>query len=129
MVALVPPSRAALRLAGTGDPRCAPARDPSQPGIEWHVAPLAIDRLALGLAGSGRLRAPVVSRSSLVLALITAPFDRGRYSVGLLFRKIGPAMATLNPLWRFRYLRQDARQIREGRTWSSPITSRSPTSS
>lgn len=28
--------------------------------------------------------------------------DPGRYAVGYLFRRIGPAMATLNPLWRFR---------------------------
>jgi 1-acyl-sn-glycerol-3-phosphate acyltransferase len=42
----------------------------------------------------------------LILTLITAPFDRGRYLVGLLFRKIGPVMATLNPLWHFRYLGQ-----------------------
>ncbi len=35
--------------------------------------------------------------------LATAPFDRGRYAVGYLFRQIGVVMATLNPLWRFRY--------------------------
>lgn len=35
--------------------------------------------------------------------LVTAPFDRGRYAVGYLFRQIGVVMATLNPLWRFRY--------------------------
>jgi 1-acyl-sn-glycerol-3-phosphate acyltransferase len=28
--------------------------------------------------------------------------DPGRYAVGYLFRRIGPVMATLNPLWRFR---------------------------
>ena len=39
----------------------------------------------------------------LVLLLVTGPFDRGRYIVGYVFRRIGPAMATLNPLWRFRY--------------------------
>jgi 1-acyl-sn-glycerol-3-phosphate acyltransferase len=39
----------------------------------------------------------------VILALITAPFDRGRYWTGYLFRRIGPAMATLNPLWQFRY--------------------------
>ncbi|MGH2708664.1 MAG: lysophospholipid acyltransferase family protein, partial [Actinomycetota bacterium] len=37
-----------------------------------------------------------------ILRLVTAPFDRGRYRVGYLFRRIGPIMATLNPLWRFR---------------------------
>ena len=42
----------------------------------------------------------------LVLAIITVPFDPGRYLVGLLFRKIGPVMATLNPLWHFRYIGQ-----------------------
>jgi 1-acyl-sn-glycerol-3-phosphate acyltransferase len=35
--------------------------------------------------------------------LLTWPFDRGNYITGFLFRRIGPAMATLNPLWRFRY--------------------------
>lgn len=34
--------------------------------------------------------------------LVTAPFDRGRYTVGLLFRKIAVVQAALNPLWRFR---------------------------
>jgi 1-acyl-sn-glycerol-3-phosphate acyltransferase len=38
-----------------------------------------------------------------LLRLVTAPFDPGRYAVGYLFRRIGPVMATLNPLWRFRY--------------------------
>jgi 1-acyl-sn-glycerol-3-phosphate acyltransferase len=38
-----------------------------------------------------------------VVRLLTAPFDRGRYLPGRIFRKIGPATATLNPLWRFRY--------------------------
>ena len=38
----------------------------------------------------------------LLLWLGTAPFDRGRYAVGYLFRQIGPVVATLNPLWRFR---------------------------
>ena len=39
----------------------------------------------------------------LVTWLVTAPFDRGRYAVGYLFRKIGVVEAALNPLWRFRY--------------------------
>jgi 1-acyl-sn-glycerol-3-phosphate acyltransferase len=39
----------------------------------------------------------------VVVRLLTAPFDRGRYIPGRIFRKIGPAMATLNPLWHFRY--------------------------
>jgi 1-acyl-sn-glycerol-3-phosphate acyltransferase len=39
----------------------------------------------------------------LVLLLVTGPFDRGRYIVGYVFRRIGPATATLNPLWQFRY--------------------------
>lgn len=38
-----------------------------------------------------------------LLRLVTAPFDRGRYWVGYLFRRIGPVMAALNPLWKFRY--------------------------
>jgi 1-acyl-sn-glycerol-3-phosphate acyltransferase len=39
----------------------------------------------------------------LVIRLMTLPFDRGAYAAGFLFRRIGPVMATLNPLWRFRY--------------------------
>lgn len=39
----------------------------------------------------------------VVARLLTAPFDPGRYFPGRIFRKIGPAMATLNPLWHFRY--------------------------
>src|SRR5262245_33449004 len=38
----------------------------------------------------------------LVVRLATAPFDRGRYAVGLLFRKIAVVEAALNPLWKFR---------------------------
>jgi 1-acyl-sn-glycerol-3-phosphate acyltransferase len=40
----------------------------------------------------------------LILArLLTAPFDRGLYIPGLIFRKIAPTMVFFNPLWRFRY--------------------------
>ena len=39
----------------------------------------------------------------IVVLLLTGPFDRARYATGYLFRRIGPVMATLNPLWRFRY--------------------------
>jgi 1-acyl-sn-glycerol-3-phosphate acyltransferase len=39
----------------------------------------------------------------VIVRLLTFPFDPGRYIPGRIFRKIGPAMATLNPLWRFRY--------------------------
>src|SRR3954462_1583501 len=38
----------------------------------------------------------------LVLLLVTGPFDRGRYIVGYVFRRSGPAPATLNPRWQFR---------------------------
>jgi 1-acyl-sn-glycerol-3-phosphate acyltransferase len=37
-----------------------------------------------------------------ILRMVTAPFDPGRYWVGLFFRKIGVVAATLNPLWHFR---------------------------
>jgi 1-acyl-sn-glycerol-3-phosphate acyltransferase len=37
----------------------------------------------------------------LVLRVITAPFDRGRYLVGRIFRYIGVIVETLNPLWDF----------------------------
>jgi 1-acyl-sn-glycerol-3-phosphate acyltransferase len=37
----------------------------------------------------------------VVARLLTAPFDPGRYIPGLIFRKIAPTMAFLNPLWRF----------------------------
>lgn len=39
----------------------------------------------------------------LVLLLVTGAFDRGRYVVGYVFRRIGPVTATLNPLWSFHY--------------------------
>jgi len=38
----------------------------------------------------------------LIVWLVTAPFDRGRYAVGYLFRQIARVTATLNPLWHFR---------------------------
>ena len=49
----------------------------------------------------------------LVARLLTAPFDSGRYVPGLIFRKIAVAMASVNPLWHFRYsgaLPQDPRR-------------------
>ena len=39
----------------------------------------------------------------VIVRVVTFPFDRAAYLTGYLFRKIGPAMATLNPLWHFRY--------------------------
>jgi 1-acyl-sn-glycerol-3-phosphate acyltransferase len=39
----------------------------------------------------------------LVVRVLTLPFDRAGYAAGYLFRRIGPAMASLNPLWHFRY--------------------------
>jgi len=39
----------------------------------------------------------------LIMRLLTTPFDRGQYFTGYLFRRIGPVMAALNPLWRFGY--------------------------
>jgi 1-acyl-sn-glycerol-3-phosphate acyltransferase len=38
-----------------------------------------------------------------LIRLVTAPFDQGRYAVGYFFRRIGPVMASLNPLWHFGY--------------------------
>jgi 1-acyl-sn-glycerol-3-phosphate acyltransferase len=38
----------------------------------------------------------------VILVLVTAPFDPGRYWAGLWFRKLAVVTATLNPLWRFR---------------------------
>src|SRR4051812_2440136 len=38
-----------------------------------------------------------------IVRLLTFPFDRAAYVTGYIFRRIGPAMATLNPLWRFSY--------------------------
>jgi 1-acyl-sn-glycerol-3-phosphate acyltransferase len=37
-----------------------------------------------------------------LLRLATAPFDRGHYAVGYLFRQIPVIVAAVNPLWRFR---------------------------
>jgi 1-acyl-sn-glycerol-3-phosphate acyltransferase len=37
-----------------------------------------------------------------VTALVTAPFDPGRYAAGRLFRLLAVTHVTLNPLWRFR---------------------------
>jgi 1-acyl-sn-glycerol-3-phosphate acyltransferase len=39
----------------------------------------------------------------LIITRLLTLFDRGQYLTGYLFRRIGPVMATLNPLWRFRY--------------------------
>jgi 1-acyl-sn-glycerol-3-phosphate acyltransferase len=39
----------------------------------------------------------------VIVRLVTFPFDRPGYITGYIFRKIGPAMASLNPLWRFHY--------------------------
>lgn len=39
----------------------------------------------------------------IIVLVLTLPFDRGRYLTGYVFRRIGPVMASLNPLWQFRY--------------------------
>src|SRR3954466_13242108 len=39
----------------------------------------------------------------VIVRLLTFPFDRAGYVAGYIFRRIGPTMATLNPLWRFSY--------------------------
>ena len=36
------------------------------------------------------------------MALVTAPFDKGRYAAGYAFRKLAVVHQWLNPLWRFR---------------------------
>jgi 1-acyl-sn-glycerol-3-phosphate acyltransferase len=37
-----------------------------------------------------------------IVFLVTAPFDKGRYAAGYLFRKLTVVHQVLNPLWRFR---------------------------
>ena len=37
-----------------------------------------------------------------IVRLVTAPFDKGRYAAGYLFRKLTVVHQLLNPLWRFR---------------------------
>lgn len=37
-----------------------------------------------------------------LVRLVTAPFDRGRYAAGWLFRRLAVVHQVLNPLWRFR---------------------------
>lgn len=44
----------------------------------------------------------VVWMPLMALVRLITLSDPGRYAVGYLFRRIGPVMATLNPLWRFR---------------------------
>jgi 1-acyl-sn-glycerol-3-phosphate acyltransferase len=39
---------------------------------------------------------------AMALIRLATLSDPGRYAVGYVFRRIGPVMATLNPLWRFR---------------------------
>ncbi len=46
----------------------------------------------------------------LILLLVTGAFDRGRYIVGYVFRRIGPVTATLNPLWQLSLLGNDAQE-------------------
>jgi len=36
-----------------------------------------------------------------VMYVLTVPFDRGRYVIGWWFRRLGVAMAKVNPYWRF----------------------------
>jgi 1-acyl-sn-glycerol-3-phosphate acyltransferase len=38
----------------------------------------------------------------LVVYAITVPFDKGRYFVGLWFRRLGVTMSAVNPYWKFR---------------------------
>ena len=63
---------------------------------------MAIDRCRSGPGWCSSLCVLIWFPLMAVLRLVTAPFDRGRYPVGYLFRQIPVVMATLNPLWRFR---------------------------
>jgi len=38
----------------------------------------------------------------VLMYVLTVPFDRGRYLIGWWFRRLGVAMATVNPYWSFR---------------------------
>jgi 1-acyl-sn-glycerol-3-phosphate acyltransferase len=38
----------------------------------------------------------------VVMYVLTVPFDKGRYILGWWFRRLGVAMAKVNPYWRFR---------------------------
>ena len=38
----------------------------------------------------------------VLMYLLTVPFDKGRYAIGWWFRRLGVAMAKVNPYWRFR---------------------------
>ena len=77
----------------------------------------------LDLAGCILVFFPLVA----IVRLVTLPYDHGAYAAGYLFRRIGPAMATLNPLWRFRYSGTLPANPRRP-LWWCPITSPLPTS-
>ena len=63
-----------------------------------------------------------------IVRLVTAPFDKGRYAAGFLFRKFAVVHQMLNPLWHFDVVGQP-RPTPAGRTWWWPTTRASSTSS
>src|SRR6478735_3202764 len=82
----------------------------------WHDVAMAARSIRHRLLGNTAVRTVLSLWSWLVLGvvvivwvpmvaivwLVTAPFDKGRYAAGYLFRKLTVVHQWLNPLWRFR---------------------------
>ena len=62
-----------------------------------------------------------------VVRLVTAPFDKGRYAAGYLFRKLTVVHQWLNPLWTVSHVGRQDHRPPASRTSSSPITRASST--
>lgn len=105
---VLPFARVACAKRGEGDGPSSPGPGPSpspspsnkqpgcatsnqQPAMFWNSWAW-IETVVLVLLGT-----PVV----FLTWLVTAPFDRGRYAAGRLFRLLGVTSVRLNPLWRF----------------------------
>ena len=81
------------------------AEPTSTPAVSWHRRSLdnPIARSVLSVWAWLVLGVVVIVWTPMVaiVRLVTAPFDKGRYAAGYLFRKLTVAHQVLNPLWRF----------------------------
>ena len=83
------------------DPISSAPASAESPRKRWSE--IALARTVLSLWAWFVLGVVVIAWTPMVavVRLVTAPFDKGRYAAGYLFRKLTVVHQTLNPLWRF----------------------------
>lgn len=86
------------------EPRSSPTTDRPSRSARARLLDNGIARTVLSIWSWFVLGVVIIIWTPMVAAvwLVTAPFDKGRYAAGYLFRKLTVAHQMLNPLWTFR---------------------------